>query len=180
MNLDILTIEHGSNKKASGPDLQLSYHDSDHYNSVRLSNATKPSRPIKMYFGGSLPNEEEAPSMDTDEEETKTTTVDGHVTTSSVISDELTATTVEVPNQPLQESIEASVRTHHSSATQPNRPRKNQPCPCGSNLRFKKCCLAKEKHQARLQLKQQCSSQSTVEDDNNEPAMDGNFRVLRI
>ena len=29
--------------------------------------------------------------------------------------------------------------------------KKNAPCPCGSGLRYKKCCLAKQKHAARLE-----------------------------
>ena len=37
-NLAAFTIHHDNNKGSSGPDLLLSYHDNDHYNSVRLNN----------------------------------------------------------------------------------------------------------------------------------------------
>lgn len=49
--LDALTIKHGSEKEPSaGPDLLVSYHDNDHYNSVR-NNKDKnlPPPPIKTY-----------------------------------------------------------------------------------------------------------------------------------
>jgi hypothetical protein len=42
------TIEHGENK-STGPDLMISYHDNDHYNSLRDSKATKPTcKPVKI------------------------------------------------------------------------------------------------------------------------------------
>jgi hypothetical protein len=44
-----VTIEHESPKGSSGPDLLLSYHDNEHYNSIRVSSITKPPPPIKYY-----------------------------------------------------------------------------------------------------------------------------------
>ena len=44
-----VTIEHESSKGSSGPDLLLSYHDNEHYNSIRVCSVTKPPPPIKYY-----------------------------------------------------------------------------------------------------------------------------------
>jgi hypothetical protein len=44
-SLAAFTIHHEHKKGSSGPDLLLSYHDNDHYNSVRLSNISRSKLP---------------------------------------------------------------------------------------------------------------------------------------
>lgn len=64
----------------------------------------------------------------------------------------------------------------------PKPPKKNDTCPCGSGLRYKKCCLAREKHAKRLESMK--SKSSSAEDSTGEKQeeyeMKGNFRVLQI
>jgi hypothetical protein len=48
-SLSTYTISHGSDKPSSGPDLLLSYHDNDHYNSVRLSKPPRLPAPIRTF-----------------------------------------------------------------------------------------------------------------------------------
>lgn len=60
--------------------------------------------------------------------------------------------------------------------------KKNDTCPCGSGLRYKKCCLAREKHAKRLESMK--NKNSSGEDNAGEKQQDyemkGNFRVLQI
>jgi SEC-C motif len=60
--------------------------------------------------------------------------------------------------------------------------KKNSPCPCGSGLRFKKCCAAQEKRASRLTKMRQGagSNVSNTSSRSDEPTMNGNFRVLHI
>jgi len=116
------TISHGK-KKSRGPDLFLSYHDNDHYNSVRTGSFTP--RSVSS-------TDESTDPMDEQKE------------------DEATA-----------------------------RPEKNDPCPCGSKKKFKKCCLKAEKHKARLE---RMNISASDEEDKAElkEMIDDEFRVLVI
>ena len=62
-------------------------------------------------------------------------------------------------------------------------PRKNAPCPCGSGSKYKKCCWAKERHEARLTKMKDGTEETTEEDYPKKEEvfeMNGNFRVLQI
>jgi hypothetical protein len=161
--LDAHTIEHGSDKKSAGPDLRLSYHDNDHYNSVRLSSGSKPPPPIKTYIAPQFSPMQEGESANQNEgnqialEEATSAT-----TTSAASSDTL-------PDVVLSDKPPSHPVT------------KNSPCPCGSGLRYKKCCAAKEKRASRLnRLRGQGTGSSVSNIERDEPTMDGKFRVLRI
>jgi hypothetical protein len=90
--------------------------------------------------------------------------------------------------------------SHSQSPPLPSdkRVRKNSSCPCGSGLRYKKCCWAKEKHAARVrnlrrgaegghnsdgesQLAASSSDSKRTESRDDEPQeLHGGFRVLKI
>jgi hypothetical protein len=60
--------------------------------------------------------------------------------------------------------------------------KRSAPCPCGSGLRYKKCCLARQKHATRverLKAKRQVEEDdlSETNDDGGSPEM---FRVVAI
>jgi uncharacterized protein YecA (UPF0149 family) len=53
-------------------------------------------------------------------------------------------------------SLEGDALEDATMSSKPDPPgaasvKKNAPCACGSGLRYKKCCLAKQKHAARLE-----------------------------
>jgi hypothetical protein len=78
---------------------------------------------------------------------------------------------------------ELTVKDGGETSDEPQKPvKKNSPCPCGSGQRYKKCCLAKGKHAARVQ-KLRGTQEAEKEQDNKssqEMHMKGDFRVLQI
>jgi hypothetical protein len=154
--LSAYSIEPGE-EKANGADLLVSFHDNDHYNSVR-DEKSPPKPPAKRNKQKSKKLDAKTPDRELSQASDSTTTT---TTTASSTSDTPTA----------NKSV-ADV-----AASQTKIPiKKSAPCPCGSGLRYKKCCQAKEKHAARLgKLKME-----SPEDENEEVTMKGNFRVLHI
>ena len=145
-------------KEASAPDLLLSYHGNDHYNSVRPINgqkngqsATMPQPPAKGRTKG------------------KASVLGG-------------------------DQVPAKQAENLGDAGRTRPPTRGGPCPCGSGLKYKKCCMVKAKVDKRLaRHKERCGS--TVElvertSPNTKIAASdekkdgdefiGNFRVLSI
>lgn len=176
-NLDAFTIEHGFDK-AAGPDLLLCYHDNDHYNSVRISSGSKPPPPIKTYVAPHPPptqtldpftHEDEASEMILEETTSATNTSAGSCETSSDV----------IPDVEMSEKA--------SPLPPSERTKKSSPCPCGSGLRFKKCCAAKGKPAATANVLPQqvpessaANASSSNGEEEVEPSIDGTFRVFHI
>ena len=153
-SLAAFTINHGTGKESTGPDMLLSYHDNDHYNSVRDNKVGKPPPPIKAFIKTEDEKREDAMTEDMEvESEPKdmSTTEDG-----SNNSD---------PPMPTKKKTNV---------------KKGSPCPCGSGLKYRKCCSAKQRRGKRA--KRVRKGESTTEDstDDSDPEMDGSFRVLKI
>ena len=153
-NLSAFTIDHGSDKPSAGPNLLISYHDNQHYNSVRDNAAPKPKPPEKFLV---LEPADPMPKR---------------------------------PTEPIPcEDVDASNAIQHNGDCKETRttvqsvkdkPTKNSICPCGSGLRYKKCCLAKKKHENRvLRLRGAPKEEDASSEDEGE-AMSGGFRVLKI
>ena len=144
-DLAAMTIPHGCTKKnsaaaASGHQLLLSYHDNEHYNSVRdnsLSN--KPPPPIRTF--------------------SKQKSIDPPA-----------AGEVEQCRDPEEES--APSRMNLQNGIEKKAVKRSTPCPCGSNLKYKRCCGSKEK----LKRAQQMNELDVVEPE----ILEGGFRVLKI
>jgi hypothetical protein len=140
--------------------MMVSYHGSEHYNSVRSSTAKKPPPPSKTPFA----KKKSSAAIESEGDETEAILTNGgdHMD----IDEEKEDTEVEPPPKP---------------------PKKNDPCQCGSGLRYKKCCLVIDKSKQRAQ-KWKAKHGSVKSDDNPmegsddraEEKMDGNFRVLKI
>mmetsp|Transcript_59471 Transcript_59471/g.66558 ORF Transcript_59471/g.66558 Transcript_59471/m.66558 type:complete len:316 (+) Transcript_59471:529-1476(+) len=119
-------IDHGESRSL-GPDLLVSYHDNDHYNSVRrkvrpstLSRTLADYNPVTMNH-----------DIATQVKQQNNIFIKSDLETSlSKIS--------------LKESEEKAINTEKNI-------KKSSPCPCGSGLRYKKCCLAKQKHLTRIE-----------------------------
>ena len=138
----------------------VSYHGAEHYNSVRSNTAKKPPLPSK------LPCAKKKPSAVMDSEGDKTEAILENGKDHMDIDEEKEETKLEPPAKP---------------------PKKTGRCPCGSGLRYKKCCLVIDKSKQRAQ-KWKAMHSSVSSDDNpmkgsedeTEEKMDGNFRVLKI
>jgi len=152
-SLAAFTIDHGHpNKQPAGPDLLVSYHDNDHYNSVRDNNKGKPPPPIKTF--NRLTEKASPIRNNKDSQSTSDETPDD-----SGDEEKVKGTTVKKP------------------------PKKNDMCPCESGLRYKKCCLARAKHQTRLNRihgEHQSKDEEPQGDKGVEHEMAGEFRVLKI
>jgi hypothetical protein len=177
-HLDAYTIEHGSDKKSSGPDLLLSYHDNDHYNSVRPSSGSKPPPPIKTYVEPPQPisMQQEPVQENSNESEESEMVVEETASTTNTSEASTKVTDVEV-------SETAAVRSSMMARTKKNL------CPCGSGLRNKKCCASKAKLAARAKkLRNMTDGSSDVNGTGTSgdgaqrepPIMNGTFRVLHI
>lgn len=151
-----LTIDHGSEKKSAGPDLLLSYHDNDHYNSVRDNSNPRPPPPIRTW---SKLEEESPEDVSQQERLVATGKPDPPARNFGRVSSNADSTALSTDDEP------------------PRMVKKSSPCPCGSGKRYKHCCWAKEKHAARIE-KLGRGEEERVEEQSHE--MDGNFRVLKI
>ena len=128
-------------------DLQLSYHDNDHYNSVHS---------IK---DRAQTNDQSASSAQCDR-----TNCTNDVTTKI--------------ERPSSSSMSLSMKSTSKRTNRP--PRKGADCPCGSGVKYKKCCAAKEKAKGRAaKLKEKCGDITEDEDEKKADLTNG-FKVLTI
>jgi hypothetical protein len=79
------------------------------------------------------------------------------------------------------------LNTNHSKKTKDSTPKRNDLCSCGSSLKYKKCCLARQKQQHRLQKFKQKNMQNYTfiavqRDEKEETAIniEGDFKVIKI
>jgi hypothetical protein len=154
----------GDGKKPSQPPVLLSFHENEHYNSVRDTLVGKPPPPIKTF-------EKSEKSFDDEMEQL----IDAETDT-----DEDFKEGDETAGGPQLENRDMESESHQSTASQKN-VKKSAPCPCGSGQRYKKCCWAKEKHADRLRklpLDKRTTKSMPSSDEDEEPA--GSFRVMKI
>lgn len=160
----------GDDKKPSQPPVLLSFHENQHYNSVRDIKVGKPPPPIKTF---------EKSDKSVDEIEMEQVSIDAESTDTD---DDFEEEGVEVAEAPQLENGDTESESHESTGSK-KEVKKSAPCPCGSGLRYKKCCWAKEKHADRLRKlpiyknsRKHLPSRSS--DEEEEPA--GCFRVMKI
>jgi len=177
-NLAALTLDHGSEEAASGPDMMVSYHDNSHYNSVRDRSLSKPPPPSKHFTKPTTETMEVGKQTDDLKSVDETEIEDA----GSVLKDN---SDCQLQNT---EGIKAKTDSYGSTGTScalSSTVKKSAPCPCGSGLRYKKCCLAKEKRDRRLErikkaVQSDAESSALEEDDDDDQEMDSGFRVLHI
>ena len=166
------TIEHGQ-EESDGPDMMLSYHGAEHYNSVRDDNAGKPPPPSNTSFEKS--SSPPLTLIESEGDETEAILETNHEAMDVIVQKEQTAGRVEsAPSLP---------------ATTKSRIKKNDVCPCGSGRKYKKCCLESDrskqrakKWNAKHEQQEDTTTMETVSDKDEQVnvSMDGNFRVLKI
>lgn len=202
-NLAALTIEDGSGKPPAGPDLLVSYHDNDHYNSVReKSRGGKPPPPPIRTFAKQeddnnnndvslgAPSDEADDADDVPSDEGTFPLTDDNADSSTAPSSSTTATTTTTENssQLSSEQIaqEQETTTPHSQAKLKKGVKASAPCPCGSGLKYKKCCKEEDRREARrLRLLEQNGGMVDEEEEEEDEqstqhTMEGKFRVLKI
>ena len=130
--LAAFTIDHGGSI-SEGPDLHVSYHGNEHYNSVR--NNLCPPKPSRMLLAGADNN---------------SLTINDHNATQVKQHNNTSSTKSEVESSLSKLSLNESEETDAEINTKKNIKR-SAPCPCGSGLRYKKCCLPKLKHSTRIE-----------------------------
>jgi hypothetical protein len=192
-NMAAMNIDYDSSESPHGPELLVSYHDNDHYNSVRdTTRRGKPPVPKKTYpTSTDQMTEEDEYEDDIRTSDTESPTISG---TDDVLSD--------LPeNEVIQhdedgECIEVTLPSNNNlNETRQRKKAKtttikaNALCPCGSNLKYKKCCKGKDRREAvlRSSKEKKVSDKDNLPGDNamdedaiRQPAMEGKFRVLTI
>uniref|UniRef100_A0A7S4REW0 OTU domain-containing protein n=1 Tax=Ditylum brightwellii TaxID=49249 RepID=A0A7S4REW0_9STRA len=173
------SLESG-HERTSGPDLLISFHEDAHYNSVRDNNAAPPKiRPrtddetISSFRNSSrIKKNDLSRNRKNDQNESSSSPKEK--------KDETSTTTEPVKKRGKNGG---GSNDHHHQQQQ-----RNGSCPCGSSLRYKKCCLAKEKTQKRLakfKEKNRLDEADHMTDyadiqKNDDESVHGNFKVLRI
>lgn len=174
------SIESG-NEEESGDNIMLSYHDNGHYNSIIGSEGIKP---IKMYE-----DIEEASSGVGKRRESKSNIAkkkrraENLAGTEAMKSSNDSFTGEEVGDK-RDEHIRSNIEIGGNGS---KALRRNDPCPCGSGLRYKKCCLAIEKSRARSARWKEKNGESEDatricdgDESDWEHEMEGHFRILKI
>jgi hypothetical protein len=175
--LSAFTIDHGESK-SSGPDLLVSFHDNDHYNSVR-DEKVPPKPPAKRKATKSKLKADKS-----EEDGKKVEKVEYYGKNGELSEKQDICTTISMSSSMSDLSVTDTDKPN-AKAVKP--PKKNAPCPCGSGKRYKKCCLAREKHAGRVEkMKEEAAKNGdrSMEEDKSaedqEVTMKGNFRVLQI
>jgi OTU domain-containing protein 3 len=166
-------------------DFLLSYHGNDHYNSVHMTFEGVKNRRLKQQQQGgeryplqtdrrsaaansSSSSNNDDPFQLGEEKETSTT---------QSITATMTTTNVDNNNN---QSDNDSKRQNNNNTT---KLKKGSTCPCGSGLKYKKCCLAREKAKKRLAKLLLDDDDDYVDDDDKEKKTEeflGEFKVLNI
>ena len=189
----------------------LSYHDNMHYNSVldlkANNNSTKSTTAIDP-ISSSVSNNPSGASKGTKKKakkkakKTKITNENSEPggnseSQTAAQSHEQQPTTVNTENELESKQTEAEgnklsdVENTGNMRKKTNRPKRNDQCPCGSGLRYKKCCLAKEKNKIRLekfrekhglQIDTDCARENQCVDATKESdlELEGGFAILNI
>lgn len=159
-NLSALNICHGS-KKPSGADLLLSYHDNDHYSSVRDA-ATKTKILDKSQTNTNTPDRKAGKKHRSPKKGSAFVPSDGE------------------GSAPWNESDTKQGEKTKQPILVPKK--KNALCSCGSGLKYKRCCYTGERREARSRKVKGSEDSITGNDKSSDDTfeMNGNFRVLQI
>ena len=160
-------------EKPSGPDLLLSYHENNHYNSVRDESVSRSYNHIRKH----KPAEAKCnsiqikPNMEIDNAK-------GNNCSTSKKTEEKQS-----PESEIKQGTN-KIKSSQNKARQ----KRNDLCSCGSGLRYKKCCLAASKEKERLaKWKEKHGSRfsegiesNVAETHDDRTMLEGGFCVLKI
>lgn len=149
----VFSIESGYGDNENLGEICLSYHDNDHYNSVRYES--------RNYVNNRLPttNNNVKTPQEYKKKKRKSEKKKANNNTSDLQRDQ--NETLKIENDPI--------------------PRRNDLCPCGSGMKYKKCCLAAEKRKKRLEtIKRKNGLQDEDEDPKRDEPIEEEFKVMQI
>jgi hypothetical protein len=193
--LAAFTID-SSEPEKEGRDLLLSFHDNDHYNSVRKKNS--PPKPISSRKGNKKKTElsseaaaakETSCSLEPGQTDIYPEAEPTRVDKSNSKQDDATTSSVTSNMSALSLEDDEKAKGEDAQVKTAAQLKKSSPCPCGSGIKYRKCCRTKEKQMNKAfnhsKYREACSRASTNEDDSNSPHGDtevtqGGFRVLKI
>lgn len=147
------TIEHGA-KESTAPDLMVSYHDNDHYNSVHSTKGKKPPPPVKTI----------APSVAM---ESIRSTDSTHLGDESYNSSEARK----------RDGKADETKSPNSRITTKEIGKKGGKCPCGSGYSYRKCCRKKEQNSKTTR---KSSDVGKTDESAKEHFVEHGFKVLKI
>jgi hypothetical protein len=180
------TATTSSSRTATREDLIVSYHDNGHYNSVWVAGRkTMLIQPRDLTrINGTCTVKKEV------EEETlqKNATSNSNKTDNSTNTANFTPTMSVDCNYThnVKEEEELLLNANHNKKSKESTPKRNDLCSCGSGLKYKKCCLARQKQQIRLhKFKQKHNMQDDTaiqreEDEETMINIEGAFKVIKI
>mmetsp|Transcript_37241 Transcript_37241/g.78542 ORF Transcript_37241/g.78542 Transcript_37241/m.78542 type:complete len:333 (-) Transcript_37241:115-1113(-) len=156
----VLSITCDDKDKDDGDDLLLSYHGNDHYNSVRSIHKKQSTTTSKSN------NSSSTSSSKSNKKKGGTKSIDEDI-------DATNATTNANNN--------ASQSTTAAEKGRSRPPTRGSNCPCGSGLKYKKCCMSAEKSKKRLakHLEEKQDDDDGLDEKKNGEFI-GDFKVLSI
>ena len=186
-NMAVMDIDYDSDKPPFGPDLWVSYHGAEHYNSVRDNKRkTKPPPPQRTFVKEDVEPEllEDCPSDEATEDLTDEYNASSNPPSTASSSNTESLSSEEKPDSTTTKTDESSADQTANKPIPKKAPKGTAPCPCGSGLKYKKCCKDKDRREARRQRVLQQNGDEASDDDGDdevvERPMEGNFRVLSI
>lgn len=203
-NVGAYNVSIDEEEEKMNPRILLSYHDNMHYNSVH---DVKGNTGIKssIQITGSETNKptEKKPKTKGKKSHIKNDEIDvgkvkngKNMSAIDPVTDSSTDAMFEQKDDQSKKSKTIIAKSHVSNMSdekevktsmKDNKPKRNDQCPCGSGLRYKKCCLVKEKSKFRLekfrekygiQVDGKSQNEVSIEEDHLE--IEGAFAVLNI
>ena len=196
-NVGAYNISIDDDEEKSGPNILLSYHDNMHYNSVhdRSNNyissstssnkntTTQSAQTSKRKKNKSILTEKNKSNIDQNDRGNDVMTSQSHKSNRSSTGRKKNDDDIDD-----EQKVKDNGNTNVSSKNLLTQ-RRNDICSCGSGLRYKKCCLAKEKSSIRLKkfrekhalqgYNKHCDN-AEYKDSGNGIELDGGFTVLNI
>ena len=84
-------------------------------------------------------------------------------------------------HQKKKENEQKDATTTKADSKSRNRPpTRGSSCPCGSGLKYKKCCMASEKSKRRIAKHMKKNNDSNYDDEKKEDSFIGDFKILNI
>jgi hypothetical protein len=193
-SLAAFTID-SSEPEKEGTDLLLSFHDNDHYNSVRKKNS--PPKPVSSRKGNKKKTEvvseaaasnEPCCSLEPGKTQMSSEAEPAKVARSISKEDDTTTSSITSNMSALSLEDDEKAKGEDAQVKTAAQLKKSSPCPCGSGIKYRKCCRTKEKQMNKAHDRSKsrgACSRASIDDDSNSPHEDievtlGGFRVLKI
>eukprot|EP00980_Cylindrotheca_fusiformis_P003757 scaffold834_cov123-Cylindrotheca_fusiformis.AAC.4 len=189
--LSAITISH-NRETSTGPDLLVSFHSGDHYNSVRSKHSPPPKKSVShssserrasRHQSSRRSSQRSSRSCTSETSSTSATAPTRLSLGDTLASSASTLSTADETSSAISkhESQEIPLARVVGIDDKPVKP--SAPCPCGSRRRYKRCCAPKVKDESKRQRdkERRISNVEEMRDDTpSEPIVTSKFRMLQI